>query len=197
MGSLYQEFVSILIQYLPNADKSFGKNTNTAVLNEINAIVKNKLPEDFINFYSEVNGEENPIGSILGFTLMPLEQIRMEYDHLCNSSYPLNITSHSEGVIQEGKYNSMWIPIASDAGGSFFALDLDPGVNGVIGQIITIDHESDISYVVANSFRELLMDVIPNELQGGNFDVDDEEEPEMFEWTSGHYFNDIKDRNKL
>lgn len=88
----------------------------------------------------------------------------------------------------------MWLPIAGDGGGSFLAMDLAPDTEGNIGQIITLDRESNISYVIAASFRELLLDVIPREFANGNFNVNDEEELEVFEWIDGHYFNHIKER---
>lgn len=194
MSSLVQSFFNILNQYLPNADSAFGRNTNITMLKELNAKVKNNLPQDFIDFYKAVNGEQRPIGSILGFYLMSIEKMAIEYAHLCNNLRPLDIVSHPKKMIKEGGYNPMWIPIAEDGGGSFFVLDLEPDSKGTLGQIITIDRECNDSYVVARSFTELITKTIPNELEEENLLVDDEESPRLFEWVDGHYFNKISER---
>lgn len=194
MSGIFQDFFNILNQYLPNADSAFGKNTNITVLNEINAKVKNNLPQDVIDFYKEVNGEACPIGSILGFYLMSIEKVAMEYAHLCNSPRPLDIVSHPKEMIKEGGYNPMWIPIAEDGGGSFFVLDLEPDSKGTLGQIITIDGEYNDSYVVARSFTELITEIIPNELEEENLFVAEDESLQLFEWIDGHYFNKISER---
>ena len=192
MNNICQLFFEILSQYLPNAANAFGTPANSEILDKMNKIVMNKLPKDFLDFYRTANGEAEYIGSILGFELMPIENIMGEHEFL--RKYPKKFISYQRGKIKEGRYNSMWLPIASDGGGSFLAIDLDPGTEGNVGQIITLDRESNISYVIAASFRELLLDVIPKEFANGNFDVDDEDKPEALEWVDGHYFNHIKER---
>ena len=192
MDNICQIFFGELSQYLPNVAEAFGPPANPVVLDKMNKMVNNRLPKDFLNFYSTVNGESDYVGSILGFELMSIENIMGEYKFF--EKYPKKFISFPKGKIKEGQYNLMWLPIASDGGGSFLAMDLDPDTEGNIGQIITLDRESNISYVIAASFRELLLDVIPREFANGNFNVNDEEEPEVFEWIDGHYFNHIKER---
>lgn len=192
MQSLYIDFLEILEQYMPDAKEAFGLPVNEDLLNELEQKFENKLPEEFLEFYKMADGEKNIIGSILGFTLMPIETMKQEYDYFLHSE--IMIEAYQKEKIREGKYNAMWLPIAGDGGGSCLIMDMAPGVDGVFGQIITLDIERNKAYVIAQSFKELLLEVIPQALEDEDLAVDDEEEPEMFVWSDGHYFNNIKKR---
>lgn len=192
MNGLYDDFIEILKQYISDVNKAFGVPVDEITLKIINERFENKLPKDFLELYKMANGEKSFIASILGFALMPIETINREYTYLLQGTNM--IESYEKGKISEGKYNPMWLPIASDGSGSFLLLDLAPGDTGIVGQIITWDIDSNKSYVIAQSFQELLLTIIPQALRDGELEVDDEEEPTMFVWADGHYFNNIEKR---
>jgi cell wall assembly regulator SMI1 len=49
-----------------------------------------------------------------------------------------------------------WIPIAKDGGGNSYAIDLDPAVNGKVGQVIVIGPDEDLRRVIAPDIKALL-----------------------------------------
>lgn len=57
--------------------------------------------------------------------------------------------------IKTGWSNSRWLPFAQFNGyGTVVYYDLDPGIDGQVGQIIAYQHDPDAIYLVANSFNE-------------------------------------------
>jgi cell wall assembly regulator SMI1 len=53
-------------------------------------------------------------------------------------------------------WDRRWIPIASDLGGNYLAIDLDPAPGGSAGQIIDCQHDPPATQVVAPSFSALM-----------------------------------------
>lgn len=192
MQNIYNDFTEVLEKYIVGAKNSFGNAVEQKRLECLNEKFKGHLAQEYIDFYKIADGEHDIIGSILGFTLLPINAVLREYEYLLQSTNM--IESYEKGKIREGKYNPMWMPIAGDGNGSFLLLDLAPGDNGIAGQIITWDIDSNKSYVIAQSFQELLLTIIPQALRDGEVEVDDEEEPTMFVWADGHYFNNIEKR---
>ena len=86
MNNIYQEFLAVLSEYLPNAANAFASSANLELLDRINERVDTKLPKDFLDFYKRANGEANYIGSILGFELMSIENIIGEYEFWLENS---------------------------------------------------------------------------------------------------------------
>lgn len=196
MANIYEEFIKILQNEMEDAADKFNGPASEDELQELQDVIGTALPEKFIEFYKAADGEADSIGAILGFSLMPISSIIDEHEYISDCG---DITSYKKGIIKEGSGNSKWIPFADDAGGSFFAIDLDPDTEGTVGQIITIDGNSGVSYVVAQSFEELLLHVIPEEMQKRNFGVgvaedDFDEEFAHFSWIDGHYFDNIESR---
>jgi cell wall assembly regulator SMI1 len=58
------------------------------------------------------------------------------------------------------------IPFVSNGGGDYYCLDLAPGEEGVVGQIVSFNHETGERWLVAPSLRMWLSDLV-QELQAG------------------------------
>lgn len=148
-----------------------------------------ELPIDFKELYENHNGErKNSDGIFLSFRLMTLDECFKEWELLKNSAY--NIISYKPNKILEGKYQERWIPFAEDWGGSFFAVDLTPGIEGGYGQVITIDRQGDISYVIANNIKELI-EKIYIAFEDGSVIIDRNCEEGIIKWKNGHFYNNV------
>jgi cell wall assembly regulator SMI1 len=67
-----------------------------------------------------------------------------------------------------GFWHKGWIPFISNGGGDYYCLDLAPGEEGAIGQIVSFNHEIGERWLVAPSLRMWLSDLV-QELQAVRF----------------------------
>lgn len=125
---------------------------------------------------------------MLGLRWMDLESVIINWNSLKNSAY--DITSEQDGMIQEGAFKKGWIPFAEDYGGSFLVMDLEPGDKGTYGQIITIDHDSSISYVISESIQEFFK-LIVESFKNEKLNIWLDEEVRIIDWKHGHLFDDV------
>jgi cell wall assembly regulator SMI1 len=84
--------------------------------------------------------------------------------------------------IKENKVKPMfwvakWIPFAENEGGSSqLCIDLNPGKNGIYGQVLQLRFGQDLEadeVVIANSFREFSHELLKR-LQTGDFVIEDD-----------------------
>ena len=177
--------IEALMKKWPECEKYFVSGVGEQVLQELEEVTGFALPPNFKALYLEANGEKQYIGSILGFELMSIEKIIREYRILQDASY--SVMSDEVDKVKEGGFQKGWIPFADDGSGSFIVVDLDPASKGNVGQIITIDRDCDISYVLATSLEELI-EKISDCLDDGRLTL---EEEAYFKWGRGHLFDDI------
>ena len=50
-------------------------------------------------------------------------------------------------------WNPQWIPIVTSGSGHFFCVDLDPGPEGTVGQVILFLHDDEDRFLIAPSLR--------------------------------------------
>jgi cell wall assembly regulator SMI1 len=66
------------------------------------------------------------------------------------------VTTIVKDVVKPEYWIEGWLPFALDAGGNALAIDLDPGVNGIIGQVIVMGPDEDVRHVLAPGVTELI-----------------------------------------
>lgn len=57
-------------------------------------------------------------------------------------------------TIRNNAWNTSWVPFATDFAGSFIAVDIDPGEEGQLGQVIAFGVDHETRYVLSNSLEE-------------------------------------------
>lgn len=72
-------------------------------------------------------------------------------------------TSTPAGAIQKKYLHYKWLPVFSDYGGNYIGVDLDPDINGTIGQVINFGRDVEDMYVLAPNlevlFERMMQDV--------------------------------------
>ena len=185
-----KNFLDEIQTYIPELDSLLNAGVEEVKLGELESRLGCVFPEDFRSLYLCHDGEGDGLSGIMaGFKWMDTRSLLRAWESLQESAY--NVISHEDGYIKDGEYKKGWIPFAEDGGGSFLVLDLDPGIKGNSGQIITADRDSDVSYVTAKSFSDFL-DLIVKSLKSGALSQDEEiEEETVFVWANGHFFDDV------
>lgn len=117
-----------------------------------------KLPDLVRTFYYVVDGQE-PDGDFLldGFQLFSLSRIIQMWNNLCSLlDYFETLPSEPGPGVQAAWYKKEWVPFAGSADGHCLCLDMAPGPNGEMGQVLVFWYNSPEREVVAHSFEEVI-----------------------------------------
>lgn len=180
-----ENYRKILKRCCPDLEKRLAGGAGENQILSFEKVSGIKFPDEYWEMYRHINGESQFTGCFLGFELLSVEAAEGEYKFLLDCPY--QVISDKEGVIQEGEYRPGWIPIAHDGSGSFLIMDLNPGPKGTCGQIITLDRDDHVSYLLGNSL-ENVCGRMEELIKSGviNYKQDDDG---YFEWKDGHLFN--------
>jgi cell wall assembly regulator SMI1 len=81
-------------------------------------------------------------------------------------------SSSPVGHVKAVTISLAWLPLASDGGGNFLGLNLDPGALGQVGQVISFGADEHHQRVLAPSLNDWLAWLL-NQLEAGNFQFTD------------------------
>ncbi len=141
------------------------------------------LPADFRASYlihdGQWDGEEYGygLGVLFGMSIEPLasgyEGVMWLYEHRVDKEwrqlehYALDWVFWPPNAIRPAESGPGWMPFYWDCGRNFIGIDLEPGPNGVVGQVIPFGSDDEFRPVLALSFGHLLED-IADELEAGS-----------------------------
>ncbi|RRJ61834.1 SMI1/KNR4 family protein [Paenibacillus oralis] len=103
-----------------------------------------KLPEEMKAFYQVHNGQDWDLGSepfVRNLTLSPLEEIVENWNFLREEFEADEMEPDIGQEIKPLLWNDKWIPIASNGGGDYLCLDMDPAEAGQVGQVLYFWHD--------------------------------------------------------
>ncbi|KGE20087.1 SMI1/KNR4 family protein [Paenibacillus wynnii] len=188
--------IQTLKSHIPNVEDLLNSAVEEAEIDLLESRMNCKFPKDFRSLYMNFNGEgEQIFGVMAGLAWMNIESIVSNWKSLLESAY--DIISSKPDVIKDGNYREGWIPFAEDGGGSFWAIDLDPGEKGIHGQIITIDRNSDFSYVIAESLGHFFK-FIDSSLRNSSIAIREEDDDVIvLSRKSGSLLDDILALTKM
>lgn len=181
--------IEALKSHIPDVDNLLNPGAGEAELNRAESLMDCEFPEEFRKLYLKQNGEGDRVfGVMSGFSWMTLQSVTGNWEALQNSAY--DMISGKPDAVKEGGYRKGWIPFAEDGGGSYLVMDLEPGVKGSYGQIITIDRNSNISYVIAESLGHFV-EFIESGFRNGDLHTSEEDEAIVIHRKHGHLFDDV------
>ncbi len=143
------------------------------------------LPPSLVNLYRWRNGQLDlgRGGVFYGLAFLNISDAIMEWETWNEVSEDLSEidmgcldesqSSVVPGVVKERYVNRLWIPFAHDWGGNHIGVDLDPGPNGRVGQVINFGRDEEAKFVLGQTVDEFI-DRIATELEAGNFVIDEE-----------------------
>ena len=156
----YANFAEIYNSFAPGVESSALTEFGQEIYKETNQ----NIPSSFFDVYSQNDGQHQDAqyGAIFGLTLLSLESVYTEW---CNwremaiddsELATLKCKSYPIGKVNPVYIDSARIPFAYDWGGNFLGIDLNPGPEGQIGQVINFGSDEATMYVLANSFEDFL-----------------------------------------
>ena len=144
------------------------------------------FPADLRALYGLLDGEYNSYGLFGGPTFLALVDVVSQWKYFCEpdedppSTHDVGIEAHPPGTVRPVTWHPRWIPFGNRNDGNFFGVDLAPGPNGTVGQVIEfgVDYDDGPVTFVADSVTDLLADLVAR-MAAGEADV----EPGEFFWV--------------
>jgi len=126
--------------------------------NELEEVVKEKIPTDFRELYLNHNGfsKEKLANLFYGFPFSRLEDIISAQKKLESQNDMKPLRFSDEGIKSEYTFGKKRVPIGDDSGTSLLCVDLDPDKKGTFGQIIVLDYEMGVALLLNESIREMV-----------------------------------------
>jgi cell wall assembly regulator SMI1 len=184
-------------KHLPSTLDDLNPPAEEEELDEFEEIIKAKIPEDLRLSYLIHNGSSGSSsnGLIFGFHVLSISEIMEEWLTWKNvvrsmpSSMNSECGSFPEEHIKVLYANPLWIPITNDGSGNHIGVDLDPGPQGIRGQIFNFGRDENFKFVIGRSFGEFFEWVIDT-LEAGNFKLEDDGEVLMLKEPEVSHFLD-------
>ena len=133
------------------------------------------FPNDLKASMRRHNGSDDLIpGEGCHYFLMPLAELiadtKMMNEMADDGDFDESKAKPDKGV-RKAWWHRGWLPFASNGGGDYYCLDLDPAKGGTAGQVISFFHESGERVLMSPSLRKWLFD-FANELEAGGLKYD-------------------------
>jgi cell wall assembly regulator SMI1 len=145
MKSLWEKLKIHLCTRAPNIVADLNPPATQDEILALEQQIGMRLPSDLVACLRVHNGQIGKAEGLFdGQTLLPLNHILMSWlvwrDLLHGGDFDDRI-AHSELGIKSTWWNTNWIPFASNGGGDYLCLDMDPAPGGNIGQVIEVLHD--------------------------------------------------------
>lgn len=156
INDIWQKIENNLNMYNTDIVSTFNPPANAISINKLEGAIGASLPEEFIQFLSIHNGQqENSKFLFDNNKILSVSEILMAWSTWCDLLYDGDFEgkiSNPASEIQDGWWLKGWIPFATNGYGDFLCIDLNPSINGVMGQIIKVYHDVEDRTLESNSF---------------------------------------------
>jgi len=159
-------------RHLPEATETLNQGAREDAVakfdRELRQEVGEGFPHELRTVYLENDGQRRGVicGMFFGLEFLSLENASMHWQgwrDLANDAESLSSlrldelgSSYPLGAIRSAYASAGWLPFAHDGGNNFLGIDLQPGPNGRVGQVINFGRDEEAKYVVAASFGKFL-----------------------------------------
>lgn len=171
----YQRLERWLAAHRPRILANLQPPATDAELAGLAESLRVSLPPSFLDLYRWRNGQRDPgqPGPFYGLSFLSIANVLAawrEWNEILGEDDDLHGFSSSvaPGVVKERYASRLWIPFSDDWGGNHLGIDLDPGPNGRVGQVINFGRDEEAKYVLGRSV-EAFVERIAGELEAGNF----------------------------
>lgn len=205
---LVDRIKSIITSKFPNLGNLFNDGLSRSEIREFEIEYKFKLPDEVVAYLQLVNGEipfeqQNmfQVGVFLGLEMLALKDIKRELNvwkevvdqnpDLLEDTYE----SFPEGAVKPVYCDpDSWVGLAIDGCGNSIGVDLNPGPNGKVGQVIVWGRDYiDERTVIFDNWTDFLKEVVQDLERDDLYKIEDN----AFEFLSdqvGNYMDYLFER---
>lgn len=181
---------------LPDAYQSLNGPASIADFDKFKNASGYDMPDNLKRIYAMNNGQDPDcmIGVWWGLSFLPIKEM-LQY-HL-KKIQPIDMsdkdTSFPQGSIKLLNTNPFWIPFAEDGSYNYLAVDLDPDVNGSVGQVMNYGRDERYKCVIAIDIEEFLL-FMTEEIKKGYYTIqtDGQFGDIIFNYKTSHLIDDLK-----
>lgn len=170
-----------------NANKIYELSLNPPAqesqLAELEQLIGKPLPEDFKELYRWHNGLNHKVhmGSLFyGYDFWDLDKVieRFKCELNLGASFREKSISYIEKYDEKINLKSFidnpsWLQFCHDGSRTGFYLDLNPSSLGIYGQVIFIDDDYNLIFVMASSITELVS-TVAEDMKNGKYQLSDD-----------------------
>ncbi len=178
VGASWQRIETWFLAYQPEVLESLQPGATEEQLSDFERGTGIMLPDDVKASYRIHDGQKDRFspGLLLGAGLSSLADLRYHWEFFAHRDAeiresdvagPVDESCTSfPGAIRCQDVNARWVPLY-DWDGNCYGVDLDPGPNGVWGQVIHFGRDQYEKFVLALNWAQFLED-IADEMEAGN-----------------------------
>lgn len=171
MKSLWNRYDAWLSSNYPDGLHALNEGASEADLRRLEETLGQQLPEDYRMWLAGHNGDKpGGPGMLNGSSFLSTEEVAGQWTTMTSLAErevgDITTESEPEGHIVPVWWHRNWIPITSDGAGNLECLDLHPGPEGNVGQIIDFDHETVHRTVLAPGFKEWVCEFVDRVVAG-------------------------------
>jgi cell wall assembly regulator SMI1 len=161
-------------EHCPDILDGMGPGATPEEVRAVEQTIGRSLPEELRQSFAIRNGVHE--GCLSNLDFLTLEQVLNAWnfwDEYCRLDAFRNLsrewcTSIPRNAIRLDLYDRDWVPLVSGPVMNHLGIDLDPGTEGLPGQVINFGYEQDRKAVLAWTWGWFLTD-LAEELERGNF----------------------------
>jgi cell wall assembly regulator SMI1 len=178
MTELWQRIENWLRSNAPSIAQGLNPPASIAEIQSTEKLLGIQFPDDVRQSYLLHNGQSQESPPMLeGWEWLSLERIRDEWtvwNELLQGGDFEGLENESDGqLIVTDWWHPKWIPLTYSGAGDHHCLDMNPGPQGKIGQIIEMWHDDGERPWIAASFREWISS-FADELERGEYVLSEE-----------------------
>jgi len=157
----WQRYETWLGEHFDQGLKNLNPGVTEGHLTILERTLNNELPSDYRDWLKIHNGQRaDSTGLLYGNELLQVYRLLEEWFSMKKSlvagEFSRPAESDPKGAIKPEWWNLNWLPVSADGAGNFVCIDLSPGEDGVVGQIINFEHATARRQVLANSFKDYI-----------------------------------------
>lgn len=175
--------LSWLDKNAPTIKESIQSPATDELIEKVQSLTKNELPESFKYLYKLANGLslDTKGNFFYGMVFIPLERVIKHLESINKRGQDFDLIHADKGIRKEYRLSTSRIPIGDDFGTSLLCIDLDPDENGTSGQIIFIDYNMDTGLLMDSSLSSLI-ERFANDLESGKYSLLEEAKDDGVDW---------------
>jgi cell wall assembly regulator SMI1 len=179
MDEVWQRIEAWLATNAPPIAAGFNPPASAHQLADTERLLGVPFPMDVRATYLRHNGQASDSPWMMnGWEWLSLDRIRAEWQiwkDLLDGGDFADSQSDADGLgVRQDWWHPAWIPLTYSGSGDHYCLDLAPGLQGTLGQIIEMWHDEGSRPVVASSIREWLAS-FADALETGDFVFSEED----------------------
>jgi len=156
MHRQWEELEQWLEANIPAVLADLNPPADPSAIHDLQRRVRLPLPDDFIRCLGIHDGQKGQAEPLFdGAAFLPVRRILMSWstwNELLEEGDFDGRAARPKGPVRPLWWSEGWIPFATNGGGDYLCLDMDPAPQGTVGQVIRVFHDLADRIVIAPGF---------------------------------------------